>query len=393
MKKLCLTFILSWLVGFVSYSQKSNLVKADNYRKYDQLDNAKDAIDEATLNEQTRIMDKTWYYRGLIYHALYNHATYGYLCDHCLDTAYSAYMKANEISPSGEWASDISSVRLPYLSRDFFDRGVKEFNKGKYIDAMNSFEKVQKITPGDTSSLRNAAYSAEKAKNYEKAKEYYGRLVSMKYHDANIYMALSNIYKQLNDTTRALIAVQDGRKVFPDDMNLILAEINILLSLGRNSEAIEALESAVKRDSKNPTLYLALGSTYDKVANPKDANGKDLVRPINYGEMMVKAEQTYQHGLEVSPNNFELNYNLGAIFYNQAAEMNNAANNLKSVAEYDKAKLRYVSKFQDAQPYLEKALDISPNDRSTLLSLKELYSKTNQMDKYNRVKSILDNMK
>jgi tetratricopeptide (TPR) repeat protein len=393
MKNVFLTLLLLTLVITNSFSQKSNLVKADNYRKYEQLDKAKEAIDAATLNEQTKVMEKTWYYRGLIYHALYNNPVYGYLCERCLETAYDAFTKANEINPKSEWSTEITSVRLPLLCRDFFERGVKQFNNQQYTEALTSFEKVQKILPGDTSSLLNSAYSAEKGKNYDKAKDYYTRLISMHYKDPSIYMSLSNLYKQQKDTTRALITIQEGRKEFPDSMNVILSEINLLLSMGKNREAVDAINTAIAKDPKNSSLYLALGSSYDNIANPKDAAGNDLAKPVNYSELMTKAEQAYMKGIEVNPSSFELNYNLGAIYFNQAAELANTANNIKSVTEYDKAKLRYISKFQDAQPYLERALELSPNDRSTLISLRQLYLQTNQTEKYNKVKSILDNMK
>jgi tetratricopeptide (TPR) repeat protein len=393
MKKILLTFLLLTLSAYFSFSQKSNLVKADNYRKYEEYDKAKEAIDEATANEQTKGMEKTWYYRGLIYHALYNNPTFGYLCDHCLETAYEAFTKANAINPKNEWSSEIASVRFPLLGRDFFDRGVKQFNNAQFAEALNSFEKVQKILPSDTSSILNSAYSAEKAKDFDKAKDYYNRLITMHFKDPAIFMSLSNIYKQQKDTVHALLTIQEGKKVFPDSMNIILTEINLLLALGRSNEAIAAIDNAIKREPKNASLYMALGSSYDNVANPRDANGNELTRPVNYSELMTKAEQAYQKGLQVNPNSYELNYNLGAIYFNQAAELANTANNLKSVAEYDKAKLRYIAKFQDAQPYLERALELSPNDKSTLISLRQLYLQTNQTEKYNKIKAILDNMK
>ncbi len=393
MKKISLLLWLLTTTVYFSFAQKANLIKADNYRKYEQYDKAKTAIDEATVNEQTKGIEKTWYYRGLIYQSLYHDSINGYLCDHCLETAYESFMKANQINPKNEWAVEISSVRLPLLSRDFFERGVKEFNNARYAEALNSFEKVQQILPGDTSSILNSAYSAEKAKNYGKAKDYYNRLISMHYRDAAIYTALSNIYKQEKDTAHALITVREGMKMYPDSMNLILSEINILLALGKNNEAVEAIDKATKKDPKNASLYLALGSTYDNLANPKDAVGDDLPRPANHAEYMTKAEDAYRKGLQINPNSFELNYNLGAIYFNQAAEMANAANNLKSNAEFEKAKLRYISKFQEAQPYLEKALEIAPNDKSTLISLRQLYLQTSQTEKYNKVKSALDNMK
>ena len=88
-----------------------------------------------------------------------------------------------------------------------------------------------------------------------------------------------------------------------------------------------------------------------------------------------------------------MNYNLGALYFNQAVEMINAANLLKSNTEFDKAKVKYEAKFKEAQPYLEKSLETNPNKsaedkdtyKGTLTSLKQLYIRTGETEKYTKV--------
>ncbi len=393
-KKILLSLIFSFVVSLAS-AQKALIQKAYNYYKepYQQYDEAKKTIDEVMKNEENKSNEKAWYYRGLIYHALYNNPSYGHLCDNCLVTAYESFIKANEVNPKNEWAEIIRGLNLNLLMRDFFNKGVDEFTHAKYTEALSSFEYVQMINPSDTSAVLNSAYAADKAMNNEKAKLYYNRLINMNLKDDKIYMSLANIYKQENDATRAILTIQDGRKIFPDSLPLMLSEINMLLSAGRSKEAIAVMETAVTKDPKNQSLYLALGSTYDQLANPRDAEGKDQPKPVDYSELMIKAEQTYLRGLTLNANNFELNYNLGAIYFNQGAEMANAANNLKDNAAFEVAKKKANDKFYQSEPYLEKAFEINSNDKATLTSLKLLYARTNETEKYNRVKSILDNLK
>jgi len=388
-----IAFLLA--LGTLASGQKALIQKAFNYYKepYQQYDEAKKAIDEAMKSEENQANEKAWYYRGLIYHALYNNPTYGHLCDRCLETAYESFIKANELNPKNEWVDEIKTLRLAFVMRDFFNKGVEDFNHAKYGDALTAFEYVQKINPSDTSAVLNSAFAADKAMNYEKAKLYYLRLINMNYKDDKVYMSLAAIYKQEKDTARALMTIQDARKIFPDSLNLMLSEINMLLSSGHSKEAAAAMETAVQKDPTNQSLYLALGSTYDQMANPRDETGKDLPKPMNYSECMSKAEQAYQRGLQLNPNNFELNYNLGAIYFNQGAEMANAAINIKSTEEFNKAKASYEAKFRQAEPYLEKAYDLNPNDKGVLTSLKQLYARTGETEKYNKIKSILDNMK
>src|SRR5215203_6882946 len=106
--------ILACFIMLSSSAQKALLQKAYNYYKepYQQYDEAKKAIDEAMLTEESKTNEKAWYYRGLIYHALYGSATYGNLCDNCLITAYESFLKANEINPDNEWAEIIKNLNM-----------------------------------------------------------------------------------------------------------------------------------------------------------------------------------------------------------------------------------------------------------------------------------------
>ena len=148
-----------------------------------------------------------------------------------------------EKDSKNEWADEIKLVRIPFITNRVFENGVAAFKAKDYNKALTEFENVQKMTPGDTSVLLNSAYSAERAGNLGKAKQYYSQLIAMKYPDDNIYLSLANIYKQENDTAKALNYIREGRIIYPDSINLMLAEINILLAGGKNEEASEVLQS------------------------------------------------------------------------------------------------------------------------------------------------------
>ena len=48
-----------------TFAQKNKVQTAFNYYKYDELDKAKQAIDEASVHETTIGMAKTWYYKTM----------------------------------------------------------------------------------------------------------------------------------------------------------------------------------------------------------------------------------------------------------------------------------------------------------------------------------------
>lgn len=400
MKKVILTIIsICFTIIYVS-AQKSKVQTAYNYYKepYQQYDKAKEAIDEAILHEQSKDMAKTWYYRGMIYMSLYESEKYGHLCNNCLMTAYESFQKMNELDHSNEWADEVKLYRAPYVMNKIFSEGVEKFKKQDYAGALTIFEVVQKMSPGDTSAILNSAYAAERAGQTQKGIKYYQQLIDMGYQDEKVYLALSNLHKLDNNLDLALTSARNGQKVFPESINLMLTEINILLSSGKNEEATTALDAAIKRDPNNASLYLALGSTFDNLANPKDAAGKDLAKPAQFADYMKRAESSYLAGLKIAPENYELNYNLGAMYFNQAAEMANAANKITNNDQYEKAKKLFEQKFAEAKPYLEQALKFNPQKsvedkalyKGTLNSLKQLYARTGEMEKYNEVKKLLE---
>lgn len=400
MKKLFVAVITILLSANYAFSQKAKIQTAYNFWKepYQQYDKAKEAIDEAAVHEQSMGMAKTWYYRGLIYSALYNDPKYGSLCDNCLLTAYESFKKANELDPKNEWRLEIELERLPKTFSYQFNDGVKKFEQKDFNGSLGSFEIALKMEPTDTSTILNAALAADQAGNKEKSMMYYNKLIEMQVNDPNLYSKLSERYRQEQNYDKALEIARAGRNRFPNDLNLMLAEINILLTSGKNAEATGTLEAAIQKDPKNANLYLALGSTYDNLANPKGSDGKDLPKPANSAELMAKAEKAYMDGLAASGGSYEMNYNLGAMYFNQAADLANAANNTKNDADYQKAKNLSDAKFKQAKPYLEKALELNPRKTAddqqlydgALNSLKQLYVRIGDMENYNKIKTMME---
>ena len=399
MKKVVLVIITICLSVSSIYSQKAKVQTAWNFYKdpYNQYDKAKEAIDEAVVNEQTATMAKTWYYKGLIYTELYGSEKYKSLCNNCLFVAYEAFSKAIQLDPQNEWIDDINSIRIPFIIKAIFDEGVKSYQAKDYKSALNSFEKVMVMSPSDTAVVLNSAYSAERAGEKEKAIKYYEQLVSYKFDDTNIYLSLADIYKTNKQSEKALATIRAGRNISPGNLELMLTEINILLAEGRSKDAVGAMDEAISKDPTNTSLYLALGSTYDNLAHPSDSTIKATIKPEQVADYTSKAESTYKNGLKVEPNDFNLNYFLGAMYFNQAVDMFGKANSLKSNADYEKAKIKFDSKFKDSEPYFEKALETNPNKtpedketyKSTLVSLKQLYLRTGENDKFKKVDDLL----
>ena len=145
------------------------------------------------------------------------------------------------------------------------------------------------------------------------------------------------------------------------------------MKIGKNEEALKYLDMAIEQDPNNVTYYFAKGALYEKFGEEENA---------------VAA---YEKASEIDPTFFNAYYNLGALYYNKGVKQIEVANavpaneNEKYEAELKKADVW----FEKALPYMEKCREINPEDEMTLESLKNLYYRMKNMDKYNEILEIL----
>jgi tetratricopeptide (TPR) repeat protein len=371
MKKFALVILASLLIIGAS-AQNAILVSAYNYLRSGTLDKAKLNIDLASANVQTSGLAKCWYYRGNIYLSIYlsKIPKYKSLDTNALQVAYDSYEKAISID------KDVSNpeylnppnpfIGLQVVGEQFYNQGVDLYNAQKYSDALLKFEMTRGIVgTSDTIATFNAALCGIQLNDTKKAKKYLEELMKNKYHHSLVYSSLATIYKNEGDTVKALSTIQTGRKLMGDDLNLIIAETNIYLMQGKSKEAQDLLNIAVAKDPTNHLLHYAIGVNMAEFGN------------------FDEAEKSYMKAIELKPDYFDAIYNLGALYVNTAASIMEKANALpvEQTADYDKLKAEADVLLNKAIPTLEKAETLQPNDLNTLYSLKQLYTRTNIMDK------------
>ncbi len=382
---------------FFGYSQNNKVVSAFNYHKNGKLDKAKANIDPATVHPKTMNNAKTWFYRGNIYIDIYrsDDSTYKNLDPDALDKAYEAYTKATELDTKQQYSLDIIQ-RMPIVGEAYFNDGAKKYNLGmnamneqdtvlaieEFNNSVTSFENAFDIySEGghvDTTTIYYISIAADLAQDYDKAKKSLETLIEMDYPEASIYTSLANIYyKQDKDVEKALNVYGEGRMRYPKDLNLILNETNVFLAENMTEKALNNLELAAVIDKENPTIFFAIGAKYNEVVD--DTTKTDEMREGAF----VKATEAYDKSIELKPDYFDPNYNMGALYVNKASATIDRANQLPLDAqeEYDKLKNDADEYLKTCLPYLEKARELDPEDRSTLISLKEIYTRLKMDDK------------
>ena len=371
-------------MGGIAFGQNAKVVRAYNYLRNLQIKEAKEAIDPAVAHPKTMVDAKAWFYRGNVYLAIMmsEDPEVRALSEDPLSVAEASYNKALELDDKERYKAEIIE-RIPFLAEQYYNQGVQLYNKQDYGKATQSFVKAMetnaRVGRVDTLALFNAALCAELAENNTDAKKYYNELLKIGYtgeHNAvPIYISLSRLHKAEKDTVGAIEVIRQGLDRYPGDFNLLIEETNIHLSSGNVEAAQKNLERVIEVDATNPTIFFAVGTTYDQMGN------KD------------KAANAYKKAIELNPDYFDANYNLGALYVNEAASIIEEANQLPlGDPKYDVAKKNADDKLMAALPYLEKANQIDPKELNTLVTLKEIYARTNQMEKLKVVNEAIKNL-
>ncbi len=367
------------------------------------LNKAKEAIDLATVNEDTKGKAKTWVYRSKVYYELFhndintekaklksgnenekNEIAFGNAPTANYEEAGKALNLALQLDKEKTYQTDLTMLSTQII-QDVNNLAYGKFKTDKYEESMKYFDEVYEFNKNiyglkDTSSLYNAVLSANKAKSQDKVKTYSQKMISEKVAVPFTYQSLFDAYLMSKDTTNALNALKDGRKNFPNDTYLMNRETEFYLQQGKQKEALDNLDKGIAQDAGNGQLYLVRGNVYDNLGNKDKSNKK-------YEELVMKAEADYKKSTELIPNEFDPWYFLGALYNNWAVYFQDlASNDLKHAKEYDAKGADLLKK---AIPPLEKAHQLKPDDTGTMNALRRLYLITNQPDKAEAMKKKL----
>jgi tetratricopeptide (TPR) repeat protein len=376
MKTALLIALMSTLTFGQVFAQSQKVQSAQIYLRSGELDRALPAIEEAVVHEKTMSSAKAWYYRGEIYLAIFGTDRPEFqklVTADPLLVALESYRKCKSLDTQDDFGADINKKMLSIVG-ELYNRGVEHYNNKNYKAALAEFELVLIDNPNDTNVLFNAALTSEKAKEPAKAIQFLDALLKLNFKSPQIYISLASNKKALGDTAAALNYLNEGQKQYPNEVALIIDELNIFLLQGRTTEVVSKLEKAIALDPNNSSLHFALGSALDQSGDK------------------TKAAVSYQRSIDIKPDYFDGWYNLGAMYFNGAAELMNEANKIpfNKQKEYDAAIALAKEAFLKAQPYLEKAHELDPKDSNTMVSLQQLYAQLKLNDKSMEMKKKRD---
>ena len=348
MRKLSFIMILLFCATF-TYAQKGKVTQAISYLTSGKLDQAKKLIDEAMGHESCVAWDKAYFTKGQIYQALYESpvADYKKLDSEAVEKAWEAYQKVIELDVKKKYPKKLA-IQYRNLAIDFTNRAAELYNAKEFKKALASFKRVLEIKSSpiltangevsiDTAVIYNAGLCAQQAEEYADAEKF----------------------------LKALEYLHKGYEQYPDNAYMLVELINHYLLGGEPEKAEVYLDAAIKQDPKNASFYRAKGTLYEKTERP------------------AQAEEMYVKALELDPKDFLAQYNLGNIKLTEAINFHKKVQDIVDVNEYNKELEKVYIAYESVIPYFEKALELSPDEKNTLVTLRELYFKLrNQKPEY-----------
>ncbi len=395
MKRTILFLIICVFAASFAQAQRREIRGAERQLNRGALDAAKEHIDAASADASTKEDPATWLLRAKVYMEIgaSENPEYQSLDKNAVAEADQAIIKAKELGLNSIQEIQVQQLLL-VLSELVYNDGVMAFQAERYGEASNrflrSYEILEPYGSVDTTTLYNAGLASELATNYNEAKNIYKKLVDMKYDQPYLFTSLSNISMIQGDTVAALDYVLQGRKKYPDDLNIIFNEANIYIFTGQSEKAKDVLALAIEKDPENHTLYFALAANFDRMVQDTTYTAED--RQMFFKE----AEKYYLQSIEKKPDYFDGIFNLGVLYFNKGIRIYEQADadlrQTQNFRQYEQDAVVFQEAWLKSQPYFEKAKEMLPPDdpyyETLIISLVQLYARTNQNDKLEEVQKI-----
>jgi tetratricopeptide (TPR) repeat protein len=193
--------------------------------------------------------------------------------------------------------------------------------------------------------------------------------------NAEITKNIALIYIQQGEKDKAMEAIESAKAANPGDASLMLAEADIYYKAGNVEKYSEIVEKVIEQDPTNADLYYNLGVTAMQMDAPE------------------KAIKYYKSAIEVNPKMTNAYINLAnTILSKEKAiidEMNGLGMSKADTKRYDELQKERSEIYEQGLPYLEKAVDIEPNNKEAIQTLVNIHGILGNEEKAAKFKAML----
>lgn len=402
------------LITSISFAQKKEIRKAEKAIKSNDYNEALAYLNEAepSLGTVDNAMKAQFY-------ATRGEATLGAgKHDHKkLLAAADAFKEAISLDPSieNQYAQQLFDLRSALING-----AVKDQNSENYKDAIEKLY-TSYLVSKDPTDLYFAAGNAVNGREYATALKYYQMLLDLGYtgeeeefvatekstgevesfdnmnlrdlairtgeyikpevrktesRKGEILRNMTLIYIEQGNNEKATALIKAARAESPNDLTLMRADADMSYKLGDVARYNELMVKIVATDPDNPEIYFNLGVGSAQIGENK------------------KAIEYYGKALELKPDYEAALINLAVLILSGedklVDEMNSLGNSAADNKKYDELKKQRQAIYSESLPYLERALNLSPDNQEVIRTLMNIYGQLGNDAKYQEMKAKLE---
>jgi tetratricopeptide (TPR) repeat protein len=360
------------VIGFQCSS--TEITSAKLYIQQKNLDKAMESLQkEVTKNPNS---DEGYYLLGYVYGEKEKYKD-----------AMEAFNKS--LSISNKYAKNIGESRK-FFWANLFNKGVAFYQKGINTTNVDSskmyfeksivnFENAVEIEPDSADTYKNLAFvymsagdndkaisPLKKLIELEKALDGYRYLGEIYYTKGSLarndYEVTKNPQDSINSVNHYLDAIkvlEEGRKSYPSDSELLVVLSNSYIGANKIDVAIDAFKTGVEQEPENKYYRYNYGVL--------------LLGSENYEE----AEKQFKKAIEIDPEYSNAVYNLAVTYVRWGTALNKLAEEKQIQSD------EYKEKYRLALPYLEKVAQSKEADAGTWELLGKVYTILGMQDDAN----------
>jgi tetratricopeptide (TPR) repeat protein len=399
------TKVLALALGLLtisSFAQKNELKTAERAIKKQDYNTAMTAVTAAESligNMDTKLKAKFYFLKAQ-----------AYLGKKDFQVAADAFtaLKDEERKSGRKKYTDAAKPMQNQMVQEVYKKATNQYKAKDFKNASDNFYLTYKLSPQDTIFVYNAAVSSTLAKEYDGALKYYKELQDLRYTGVStLYFATNKdtgvkenlgskdtrdlyikagdykdpveektdsktgdiiknialILKAQGKNEEAVKAIEEARKIFPKDLNLILTQADIYFQLGQTEKFGELMQLAIKEDPTNPLLFFNLGV----ISSDQKKN--------------EEAKEYYKKAIELKPDYGDAYLNLAVLIMDdEKAIVEEMNKNLSDFDAYDALLAKQKDVYKRALPYLERA-DEHGRSLNTVQILMNIYSTLEMTEK------------
>lgn len=295
-----------------------------------------------------------------------------------LNKMVSSFDKSLTISD--KFATQIGEQKAFHWANNF-NKGVNNFQRGNdvadpdsatifYDRSIKFFKDAALIEPDTADNYRNIAFVYLSADRIEEAIDPLKKLIGMQKSEDG-YQYLGEIYYTLGanknidfinsanlqdsiDATahfnNAIDVLEEGRNLYPKNTDILVSLSESYVGANKIEIAMDAFKASVEAEPGNQHFRYNYG-----------------VLLLN-AERYEEAEEQFTKALEIDPDYENAIYNLGVNYVKWGAQLNNDAEEQGIISE------DYKQKYELALPYLERVVELDPNNAQMWEILGKVYS-------------------